>query len=352
MTEFSLKAEIFGESHSEKIGVVLTGVPKGKRIDLVKLQEFCDQRKSTKNPLSTARRESDILELAEGIEDGQTTGGRIVIEIKNEDVRKSDYENISTCPRPSHADYCAYLKYGSIPSGGGSFSGRMTLPLCAAGGIAKQLLAEYGIIITAYLSELGGKRIVTYKEMDNFSIKIEEDSLKSILSELAPVIKEGDSIGGVVECMVFGMPGGVGGPLFDGLEGRISAAVFAVPAVKGIEFGLGFDLARMKGSTANDGYRIADGRVVQKTNNNGGIYGGISSGAPITFRVAFKPTPSIALEQDTVDLKENKNTVIKISGRHDACVALRGAVAIEAAAALALYGAILFEEENKKNGSV
>ncbi|MDR3216214.1 MAG: chorismate synthase [Clostridiaceae bacterium] len=354
----SLKVEIYGESHSEEVGVRIYGVPTGLHIDTEELQRFTDRRKSANNEFSTPRRENDTVEITAGIADGTTDGGVICARVKNLNIKKSDYEKIKTVPRPSHADYCSYIKYGKIPSGGGRFSGRMTLPLCIAGGIAAQILKCAGIEVAAYVSEIGGVKGRTYldgvpslsevraAQRTGLSVPAEDGAKEAIRAVLRLAAAEGNSVGGAVECIIYGIPAGVGGALFDGLEGAIAQTVFAVPAVKGLEFGWGFLFASAKGSDANDGYGAdAYGNIVQLSNNCGGIYGGISSGAPVLFRVAFKPTPSISLPQKSVDLVSHKDEELVIKGRHDCCIVPRASVCIEAAAALAVFGVLLAEKK-------
>ena len=250
-------------------------------------------------------------------------------EIKNRDVRSSDYDNVRNVPRPGHADYAARVKYGDgyDMAGGGPFSGRMTAPLCAAGALAIGLLSKNGITVHAKPVEIGG-------------VSGGIDAMKEAIEGAKA---DGDSVGGVVECVADGLPAGVGGPLFGGMEGLISSAVFAIPAVKGIEFGAGFAAARMRGSENNDPFAVENGMVVTTKNDHGGILGGITSGAPLVFRAAFKPTPSIAKEQDSVDLSTLENVKLTVKGRHDPCVVLRAVPAVEAACAIAILDALLTE---------
>lgn len=360
-----LKIYIFGESHAEEVGVRLGGIDKGEGIDLKELQRFCDRRKSGNNLFSTPRKEDDKIEIISGIENGVTTGEVIKAVIKNKNMRSGDYEEILSVPRPSHADYTSFLKYGKIFPGGGRFSGRMTLPLCVAGGIAKQLLAKRGIKIAAYISSIGNETGFSYSDCSDKVplppynlISSEQKSgfaapgggavKKRLIDEAEKAKKAGDSIGGTIECIVYDMERGVGGELFDGLEGKIAYSVFAVPAVKGVEFGRGFDIAKMRGSEANDRMYMSGNSVAFKSNNSGGIQGGISNGEPVTFRVAVKPTPSVALKQETVNLATGENAEIEIQGRHDCCIVPRAVVCVEAAAALALYDAVLTAEQERK----
>ena len=300
---------IFGESHAPEIGVEMEGVPAGTRIDMGALQAFLDRRApgNGQGGLSTPRREPDRPEFVSGVVDGVADGTTIRAVIRNTNVRLQDYANVSTVPRPGHADYSSWLLCGRIPTGGGKWSGRMTAPLCVAGGIALQLLKRRGVAISS---------------------EVWRPSLDGV--------DPGDSVGGTVRLVVTGFPAGIGDVGTDGLESRLAVALFGIPAVKGVEFGDGFALAEMRGSEANDAFVVENGRVALRTNHCGGILGGVSVGAPIVIRIAFKPTPSISLEQDSVDLVTMTPTKLTVKGRHDRCVAFRGAVAAEAAAAVVL----------------
>lgn len=324
------RISIFGESHSSAIGVTIEGLPAGSKIDTSQLQAFMQRRAPGHDMLSTARHETDTPEFLCGIKNGAATGAPITAIIRNCNTRSQDYANIANIPRPGHADFPAEIKFGGHQdsAGGGHFSGRLTAPLCIAGAIAIQQLEKTGVTVSAIAIRIGG----------------ETDPAKMEAAIMA-AREDGDSVGGVIEAEVRGIPVGIGNPMFDGLENRISQAVFGIPAVKGIEFGDGFMAAELKGSSNNDPYCIVDGKVVPATNHAGGILGGISTGAPIVFRVAFKPTPSIAKEQNSVDLSKNESTKLAIKGRHDPCVVLRAIPCIEAAAAIAVYDAIL---ERKK----
>ena len=311
-----MKIRIFGESHAPEIGVEIEGVPKGTSIDRTALQAFLDRRApgNGQGGLSTPRKEPDRVEFERGVSDGAATGETIRAVIRNTNTRPQDYANVSTVPRPGHADYASWLQCGKIPTGGGKWSGRMTAPLCIAGGIALQMLAKRGVTISSTV-----RRGAEGAE-----------------------IPDGDSVGGIVEVVATGFPAGHGDVGTDGLESKLAAAFFGIPAVKGVEFGAGFKLADMFGSQANDPFEIASSvsglpsSVRLRTNNCGGILGGVSVGMPIVARLAFKPTPSIAIEQDSVDLATMKPAKITVKGRHDRCVAFRGAVAAEAAMAIVL----------------
>ena len=328
-----MKLKIFGESHAPEIGVEIEGVPKGTVIDRVALQAFLDRRAPGhgQGGMSTPRREPDKVEFERGVSDGVATGETIRAVIRNTNVRPQDYANVATVPRPGHADYAAWLKDGKIPTGGGKWSGRMTAPLCIAGGIALQMLAKRGVTITSRVVRCGG--VICGGETP----------------PPLELCSEGDSVGGVVEVVATGFPAGYGDVATEGLESKLAAAFFGIPAVKGVEFGDGFRLADMFGSQANDAFEIADvegretkdgrrTRVRLRSNRCGGILGGVSVGMPIVARLAFKPTPSIALEQDSVDLATMRPAKIAVKGRHDRCVAFRGAVAAEAAMAVVLVG--------------
>ncbi len=345
-----LKIEIFGASHAQEIGVKVGGFNKEK-VDLEQLQKFVDRRKAKNTAYSTKRLEDDKVIVEYGVE-----GCRLLSEfkavIKNQNQISKDYSHLIKTPRPSHADYVAYSKYGDGYDyrGGGKFSGRLTAPMCIVGGICKQILKEKGIEINAYISQIGSVKGKSYKDTDIENIdltKLDCDfplldaSVKSdMLSEIENASKELDSVGGVIECVIKGVPVGTGEYMFDSLESVISSLAFAVPAVKGIEFGTGFDLSNMRGSKANDAFYYDNGVVKTKTNNNGGINGGLANGMPITFRVVIKPTPSIAKEQDTIDLQNKQNVKISIGGRHDACIMPRAVAVIESISAIAIYDSL------------
>ena len=331
-----LSVEIFGTSHGESIGVKTKGFPKFSWSE-EKLEEFLKRRQGGQGFGSTNRKEADkpVFTLFED--------GSFEAVIYNQNKRSGDYDDLYGKPRPSHADFCAYIKDGTLDyRGGGRFSGRLTAPLCVAGGIAKQYLEQKGVRVYAYLSRVGmasGKSYldgVTEQEVSSVVGFPSIDKKEEMIAEIESARQEGDSVGAVCECIVYGLPAGVGNDYFDGLEGSIARLLFSVPAVKGVEFGSGFDLARMRGSKANDAFYYDGEEVKTETNNAGGINGGISNGMPLTMRVAFRPTPSIAKEQKTVDLVNKTNTTIKIEGRHDACVAVRALPAVESAVCIAL----------------
>ena len=320
---------IFGQSHAPAIGVIIEGLPSGFEIDVEKLSAFL-ARRAPGGRYATSRKEPDAPEFIAGLVDGKTCGAPVTAIIKNTNTRSSDYEYMRHIPRPGHADFAAMVKYGPSRdySGGGQFSGRLTAPLCIAGGIAMQLLEKRGVSVGSRILSIGGER--------------DEEKMFALIDKARA---DGDSVGGVIECTVSGLYPGVGEPMFDGLENRIAQAVFGVPAVKGIEFGAGFESAGMLGSECNDPFYLDDeGKVRTRGNNHGGILGGISSGMPIVFRVAIKPTPSIAKEQPSVNMERKENCTLQVRGRHDPCIVPRALPCIEAAAAAAIYDLILESE--------
>ena len=351
----ALDVDIFGASHAPEIGVTIRGIPAGQTVDPEKVQAFVDTRKAGKNPWSTPRNEPDEVIFTQGLKEGRTTGEPVVGVIKNLSQRSKDYDAYRFTPRPSHADYVATVKDGDKAelAGGGRFSGRMTAPLCIAGGIALQLLEERGIAVEGYVYEIGGIQGKSYRdgltrgEIENaekigrFAPSRAEEMIEAVLQ----VREQGDSLGGSVECVVYGLPVGLGDALFGGMESKIASAVFAVPAVKSVEFGLGAEFSGKRGSEANDPFTVENGKVTTVTNHSGGLNGGITNGMPLTLRVTLRPTPSIALPQKTVDLRTGEPTESVIKGRHDACVVPRAVAGLKSAVALALLDALL--EENK-----
>ena len=320
----NIKLSIFGQSHSDAIGISFDGLPCGFKIDMQKLQIFLDRRAPGRNTLTSKRSENDKPEFVSGLFDGKTCGAPIAALIYNEDVKSEDYDDIKDSPRPSHADFTAQctLRAYQYYMGGVHFSGRLTAALCVAGGIAIQMLERNGITVKAALETVYGN--------------------SSGIDELiAEAISEGDSLGGNIVCSIEGLPCGVGEPMFDGLENRISQAVFAIPAVKGIEFGDGFHLSELRGSEARDEYIMSDGKIAITGNHNGGILGGISTGETVNFRVCIKPTPSISIPSKSVSFSRGENVELKISGRHDPCIAVRAVPCIEAAAAIAVLDLML-----------
>ena len=350
----NIRISIFGQSHSGGIGCVIDGLPSGEKIDLDELQAFLSRRAPGKNAWSTPRKEADMPEILSGLADGVTCGAPLSAVIRNTNTRSQDYSELRDIPRPGHADYTAHIRYGGYQdvAGGGHFSGRLTAPLCIAGGICKQILERRGITIGAHIL-----RIQNETDLPFDPVNLIQDELLAPGGKEFPVIDDGagmrmqaavqaareacDSVGGVIECAAAGMPAGVGDPMFDGMENRIARIVFAIPAVKGIEFGAGFEVARMTGSQNNDPFRMDGGRVCTSTNNAGGILGGITNGMPVIFRAAIKPTPSIAQEQDSISLSRKENTILAVRGRHDPCIVPRAVPVMEAAMAIALTDAIL-----------
>lgn len=345
-----LKIQVFGASHDSQIGVEVEGFDNSV-VDKEELQQFVDRRRASNTAYSTKRLEQDKVIIEQGITDGRLSGLFRGV-IQNNCQNSKDYSNLIKTPRPSHADFVAYSKYQDTFDyrGGGKFSGRMTAPMCIAGGICKQILQSKGISINAYISRIGGVSGKSYLDTDIQNIDLNnldksfpllDDSYKGqMLDEVERAKDSLDSVGGIIECVIKGVPVGTGEYMFDSLESVISHLAFAVPAVKGIEFGSGFSLAQMFGSTANDSFYYQDGVVKTKTNHNGGINGGMANGMPITFRVVVKPTPSIGKEQDTINLQTKQNVKVKIEGRHDACIVPRAVPVIEAISAIAILDSL------------
>lgn len=346
-----LKISVFGESHGEAVGVVIDGLPSGIKIDFSELERFM-KRRAPGGRLATPRKEADEPKFLSGLYDGVTTGFPLCAIIENTNTRSGDYKFKDT-PRPSHADYTAAIKYGGYADmrGGGHFSARLTAPICIAGGIAKQILEEKGIFVGAHLKSVGNvcdADFPLYPEkwlFDDIAKKELAVINTSVIEEMIGVIEsaraEGDSVGGVVECSVVGLPAGLGDPMFDGIENRLAKNLFAVPAVKGVEFGSGFEGSKLLGSQNNDEFCMTEGKISTKTNNAGGILGGITTGMPLVLRAALKPTPSISRPQQTLDISTGKETALEIKGRHDPCVAVRAVPVIEAVTALTLLDIIL-----------
>ena len=342
----TLRITIFGQSHSPAIGVTIEGLPAGKKIDLDKLGSFLGRRAPGKNEYSTPRKEADLPEFLSGIIENRTCGVPLTAIIRNTNTRSKDYSELKIKPRPGHADYTGEVKYSGCQdfAGGGHFSGRLTAPLCIAGGICRQLLEAEGIRVMARILS-----IEDVKDDGIFTESVEEKDFPVVTDACAAAMKERiaqakaeeDSVGGVIECQVLGLPAGLGDPMFGGMENRIASIIFGIPAVKGIEFGAGFQAALMRGSQNNDPFAVENGKVVTTTNNCGGILGGISNGMPLIFRTAFKPTPSIAREQQSVNLNTMTIEPLKIVGRHDPCIVPRAVPCVEAAAAIAVYDAFL-----------
>lgn len=345
-----VKIMIFGQSHSEAIGVVIDGLPVGEEIDLEAVRSFMERRAPGRNAYSTPRKEADLPHVVSGLFEGKTCGAPICAVIENTNTRSKDYDKLKDLPRPGHADFTAWVKYKGANDhrGGGHFSGRLTAPLCFAGAVCMQILERRGIHIGAHILSIKG-----VKDMPFDAVCVDADTLKAVTAKAFPVqqdaageamqaaiaaVKENaDSVGGIIECAVVGLPVGVGEPMFDGLESRLAAAIFAIPAVKGVEFGEGFGVAELFGSENNDNFTYqADGTVRTTTNRHGGSLGGISSGMPLILRAAFKPTPSIGQAQDTISISKRENDTLAIVGRHDPCIVPRAVPCVEAATAVAL----------------
>lgn len=360
----NLKISIFGESHGAEIGVVIDGLEPGFEIDLDEVERQMDRRKPGKNRLSTARKEDDKANIVSGFFEGKTTGTPLCANIKNKDRKSADYTQIRDNFRPGHADYTGFMRYKGFNDyrGGGHFSGRLTAPIVFAGAICRQILEKKGIKITSHIKAIKNiedssfdytnidEKLIKRLSYSDFPLIDEslEDSMKNEILKAREIL---DSVGGKIECAVVGIDAGIGSPIFDSVESVISSMMFSIPAVKGIEFGEGFDISRLYGSESNDEmYVDNEGKILSYTNNNGGVIGGITNGMPIVFTVAIKPTPSISSKQRTVnvaDLRsyENgdvKNTEIEVNGRHDPCIVQRAVSVIESAAAIAvldmLYG--------------
>ena len=335
----------YGESHGKCIGVVIDGCPAGLPLTAADIQPDVDRRRPGASVAYTARDEKNRVEILSGVLDDRTTGAPVNLVIWNEDVDDTDYERIRHTLRPGHADYTSQLKYGGFGDwrGGGRFSGRITATGVMAGAVARKLLGTIGVEVAAHTVEIGG---ISAAPADFTAIKEKAatDALRCAdpaaaakMTELITKTKDaGDSLGGIVEGMAVNVPVGLGEPFFDNLDGDLARALFSIPAVKGVEFGAGFGAARLTGSGNNDEFTLRDGRVVTTTNNAGGILGGISSGMPVIVRVAVKPTPSIAREQNTVDIQNMKEAVITVGGRHDACIVPRAVAAVEAMMAVTL----------------
>lgn len=345
----NFKISIFGESHGKAIGINIDGIDPGFEINMDKVLFEMDRRAPGKNKLSTARKEKDLPEILSGYFEGRATGTPLCSIIRNEDTRSKDYSTLKSYMRPGHGDFTGNIKYLGFNDyrGGGHFSGRLTAPLVFAGAIAKQILEEKGIIIASHISSI--KEI---KDEDFNSLEVDKEYLLSLKEEELPLNNkvlegkirheilqakyEGDSIGGTIECMVTGIKAGIGDPFFDSVESTLAHLIFSVPAVKGIEFGLGFDMTTLYGSECNDEYYYDDDKIKTSSNNNGGILGGITNGMPITFKVAIKPTASIIKEQNTIDISKKENVKFRVEGRHDPCIVPRAIPVIEAVTAIGI----------------
>ena len=351
-----LKLSIFGESHSPAIGCVLDGLPAGIPVDMRALQAFLERRAPGRSRIATPRREADAPEILSGLHGGVTDGAPFAALIRNANTRSGDYDGLRSVPRPGHADYPARVRFGNWHdvAGGGHFSGRLTAPLCVAGGIALQALERAGVTIAAHIASLGPAGIadegLSELKLDEAQIArlrtrpfptISADAGSQMTQAILDAREAGDSIGGVIECAAYGVPAGVGDPMFDGMENRIARLAFGVPAVKGVDFGAGFAAAYLTGSENNDPYRFEDGLVRTETNNAGGILGGITTGMPLIWQMAVKPTPSIARAQRSVNLDTGEDAELVVRGRHDPCIVPRAVPVAEAVCALALLDALL-----------
>ncbi len=352
----NLKLSVFGQSHGAGIGMVLDGIPAGLPVDMEALTAFLARRAPGQNDYSTPRREADAPEFLSGLVENTTCGAPIAALIRNTNTRSGDYANLKDCPRPGHADYTAQIKYGGHQdaAGGGHFSGRLTAPVCIAGGLCKQWLESKGVRISAHIAMIGGiwdrpfdpVRPETDAVLTPFPT-LEEARGTEMRQCIAEAKASQDSVGGIVECAVTGLPAGVGAPMFGGMEGKLAQMLYGIPAVKGVEFGAGFRVAEMAGSESNDPFRVENGKIVTATNNCGGILGGITDGMPLIFRAAFKPTPSIAKPQQSVSLSEMENRTLEVKGRHDPCIVPRAVPVVEAAAAIALMDILLADDRTR-----
>lgn len=356
----NIEISIFGESHGEAIGIVINGLPGGVVLDIDYIKSEMARRAPGKNKLSTTRKERDSFEILSGYFKGSTTGTPLSAIIRNSDVRHKDYESIKNILRPGHGDYTGYIKYNGNNDyrGGGHFSGRLTAPLVFAGAICKKLLSKKNILIGSHIKSIGDISEEGFNDVD-----IESKLLEALSKSDFPVIDEDkgslmrdcilkakeelDSIGGIIETAIINLDPGIGSPYFYSVESKISSIIFSIPGVKGIEFGEGFDITRMKGSNANDEYYLKDKDIKTYSNNNGGILGGITNGMPVIFKTAFKPTPSIGKSQRTVDIKNMENVEFNINGRHDPCIVTRALPVVEAVAAIAILDLIIDSEGYK-----
>lgn len=349
-----LRVTVFGQSHAPAIGCVIDGLPAGFAPDMDRVTAFMARRAPGQNAWSTPRKESDAPEILSGLVDGKTCGAPVAMVIHNADQHSRDYSGLRRTPRPSHADYTAMIKYGENYDirGGGQFSGRLTAPLCFAGAFALQLLEQKGITVAAHIAQIEN----VFDTAPDFAA-VSREELAALLRKPFPVFDdtagmnmrqaveaarmEQDSVGGVIRCFALGLPAGVGEPMFDGVENRLAAALFGIPAVRGVSFGTGFAAAGMRGSAHNDPFVMEDGAVKTRTNHAGGVLGGITSGMPLVVNIAVKPTASISREQNTVDLETGENAPLVIHGRHDPCIVPRAVPVVEAVTALTVLDMML-----------
>lgn len=351
MTGEKIKISVFGQSHSEGIGIVIDGLPAGYQIDTDEIMAFMARRAPGNNAMSTSRKEADYPKIISGLADSVTCGAPLCAVIRNTNTRSGDYSNLKDCPRPSHADYAASIRYNGFNdvSGGGHFSGRLTAPLCFAGAVCMQILRKKNINIKAHIYSIADVfdtpfDLVNITDEDIASKEfpvIDDAQGEKMIEKILFAKSQADSVGGIIECAVTGVPAGHGDPMFDGVENIIAKNIFGVPAIKGIEFGIGFSCAKLFGSQNNDPYTVSkNGRITTLTNNAGGITGGITTGMPIVFRAAVKPTPSIGKEQDSVSLSKKTNEKLIIHGRHDPCIVQRAVPVIEAVTAFSILDII------------
>ena len=350
----NIKMAIYGESHGASIGLVIDGVPPGLKLDLEQIEKEMARRAPGKNQLSTQRKESDSFAIQSGFFEGYTTGTPLCVVIKNSDQHSKDYSILKDKMRPGHADYAGFVRYQGFNDyrGGGHFSGRLTAPLVFMGAVAKQALAQAGILVGAHILQIADIKEENFNPLGIDDKKITElagkvfavmdDAIgEKMQAKILEAKAELNSVGGVIEAMVTNVTAGLGAPYFDSVESRLSHALFSVPAVKGVEFGDGFGISEMTGAEANDQLHYEEGKVVAETNHNGGITGGITNGMPVIFRVAIKPTPSISREQKTISLQEKCDTTLTIVGRHDPCIVQRAVPVIEAVTAWTMWDLLL-----------
>lgn len=362
----NLKIQVFGQSHAAAIGVVMDGLPAGEAMDLAAVAAFMARRAPGKSPLATARKEADVPEVLCGLADGHTVGAPLAAVIRNTDARSADYASLTggaagtgaapalRVPRPGHSDYPAWVRTGGAADirGGGAFSGRLTAPLCFAGGVARQLLARRGVQVYAHIASVGGvcDALPDFCHPDAAALAAVQEKAFPVLDDtvgeamkarIAAAQAQGDSVGGSIRCIVTGLPAGLGAHMFDGVENRISAAVFGIPGVRGIEFGSGFAGCEGCGTQFNDPYMMENGAVRTAKNDAGGVLGGSTTGMPLVFRLAMRPTPTVAQPQHSVDLAAGENTTLTAAGRHDPCILPRAVPAVEAVAALAVLDLLL-----------
>jgi len=352
-----IKMTIFGESHGAAIGLVVDGLPPGMTLDLAMISQEMKRRAPGQNLMSTPRQEKDEFVIQSGFFEGKTTGTPLCALIANSDTRSGDYSLLKDVMRPGHADYSGKIKYHGFNDyrGGGHFSGRLTAPLVFIGALAKQILELQGIKVGAHIADIYGIKDSAFNPLGesvttlgSLAVKtmavLDDEQGKKMQNLILNMREQADSVGGSIECMILGLPAGIGSPFFDSVESRLAHALFSVPAVKGLEFGAGFALTNMRGSEANDPLYLEEGSVRTKTNNNGGILGGITNGMPVVFRVGIKPTPSIGSQQTTVNLAKGENTTLQIAGRHDPCIVQRAVPVIEGVAAWIVLDMLLMSD--------